>query len=38
MAVATSPDTLLVRVKQFDAPAPKPLRFVGIDDWAWCKG
>jgi transposase len=37
-AVPTSPDTLLRRVKHVEVPAPKPLRFVGIDDWAWCKG
>ncbi len=37
-AVPTSPDTLLRRVKHVDVPGPKPLRFVGIDDWAWCKG
>jgi transposase len=37
-AVPTSPDTLLRRVRQVEVPAPKPLRFVGIDDWAWCKG
>src|SRR5262245_34978675 len=38
LAMATSPDTLLRRVKQIgggSAPAP---RFVGIDDWAWCEG
>jgi transposase len=37
-AVPTSPDTLLRRVKHVEVPEPKPLRFVGIDDWAWCKG
>jgi transposase len=37
-AVPTSPDTLLRRVKHAEVPAPKLLRFVGIDDWAWCKG
>jgi transposase len=37
-AVPTSPDTLLRRVKRAGArPAATP-RFVGIDDWAWCKG
>ncbi len=38
LSMATSPDTLLRRVKRLkggSAPAP---RFVGIDDWAWCKG
>jgi transposase len=38
MAMATSPDTLLRRVKDVEEPRPNPLRFVGIDDWAWCKG
>jgi transposase len=38
LAMPTSPDTLLRRVKQAeDGPAPAP-RFVGIDDWAWRKG
>jgi transposase len=38
LSMATSPDTLLRRVKQIkDGAAPSP-RFVGIDDWAWCKG
>jgi transposase len=38
LAIATSPDTLLRRVKRLkseSAPAP---RVVGIDDWAWRKG
>ena len=37
-AVPTSPDTLLRRVKQAGARSSGPPRFVGIDDWAWCKG
>jgi transposase len=38
MAIATSPDTLLRRVKSLKKePAPSP-RIVGIDDWAWRKG
>jgi transposase len=38
LALPTSPDTLLRRVKEFgDGPLPPP-RFVGIDDWAWRKG
>jgi len=38
LAMATSPDTLLRRAKQLkDGSSPAP-RFVGIDDWAWCKG
>lgn len=38
MAMATSPDTLLRRVEHAEVPAPRSLRFVGIDDWAWCRG
>ena len=38
MAIPTSPDTLLRRVKQFEGGSPSPPRFVGIDDWAWRKG
>ena len=34
----TSPDTLLRRVKQAGAQSPGIPKFVGIDDWAWCKG
>ena len=34
----TSPDTLLRRVKQAGARSSGTPRFVGIDDWAWCKG
>jgi transposase len=37
-AVPTSPDTLLRRVKQAGARPSTTPRFVGIDDWAWCKG
>jgi transposase len=37
-AVPTSSDTLLRRVKQARARSSGELRFVGIDDWAWCKG
>lgn len=37
-AVPTSPDTLLRRVKQAGARSSAAPRFVGIDDWAWCKG
>jgi transposase len=37
-AVPTSPDTLLRRVKQAGARPSVTPRFVGIDDWAWCKG
>lgn len=38
LAMATSPDTLLRRVKQLKDSSPPAPRFVGIDDWAWCKG
>ena len=37
-AVPTSPDTLLRRVKQAGARPLGAPKFVGIDDWAWCKG
>jgi transposase len=37
-AMPTSPDTLLRRVKQVGARSSATPRFVGIDDWAWCKG
>ena len=35
LAMATSPDTLLRRVKQLKGEPAAPLRVVGIDDWAW---
>lgn len=38
IGVPTSPDTLLRRVKQAGARSPGHPKFVGIDDWAWCKG
>ena len=38
LAIATSPDTLLRRVKQLEGESSAPPRFVGIDDWAWLKG
>jgi transposase len=38
LAIATSPDTLLRRVKQLEGQSSAPPRFVGIDDWAWLKG
>lgn len=38
MAVTTSPDTLLRRVKELKNKPNGPLRVVGIDDWAWRKG
>jgi transposase len=38
LAVPTSPDTLLRRVKKAGSRASGNPRLVGIDDWAWCKG
>ena len=38
VAVPTSPDTLLRRVKQAGARSAGIPKFVGIDDWAWRKG
>jgi transposase len=38
LSMATSPDTLLRRVMQLKDGSVPPPRFVGIDDWAWCKG
>ena len=38
MAITTSPDTLLRRVKRLTNQPAEPPRVVGIDDWAWRKG
>ena len=38
MAITTSPDTLLRRVKRLKNEPVEPPRVVGIDDWAWCRG
>lgn len=38
LAVPTSPDTLLRRVKETGPQPSATPRLVGIDDWAWCKG
>jgi transposase len=38
MAITTSPDTLLRRVKLLKSEPAEPPRVVGIDDWAWRKG
>jgi len=38
LAITTSPDTLLRRVKRLRAEPAGPPRVVGIDDWAWRKG
>ena len=37
-AVPTSADTLLRRVKKAGDRSSGTAKFVGIDDWAWCKG
>ncbi len=38
LAIPTSPDTILRRVKETNDLSAPPPRFVGIDDWAWRKG
>ena len=38
LAITTSPDTLLRRVKRLRNEPAEPPRVVGIDDWAWRKG
>jgi transposase len=38
LAIITSPDTLLRRVKRLRHEPAGPPRVVGIDDWAWRKG
>ena len=38
LAMTTSPDTLLRRVKRLKNESAPPPRVVGIDDWAWRKG
>jgi hypothetical protein len=38
LAITTSPDTLLRRVKQLKNEPAEPPRVVGIDVWAWRKG
>jgi transposase len=38
LAVPTSPDTVLRRVKTAPAEDQAPPRYVGVDDWAWKKG
>jgi len=38
LAMTTSPDTLLRRVKASPGGATTPPRVLGIDDWAWRKG
>jgi transposase len=38
LAMPTSPDTLLRRVKQYPSETVPNPRIIGIDDWAWRKG
>src|SRR5262249_17239679 len=38
LAMPTSPDTLLRRVKSAPDGTDPPPRYVGVDDWAWKKG
>jgi transposase len=38
LAMPTSPDTLLRRVRQARLPVPPPVRVLGVDDWAIRKG
>jgi transposase len=38
LAVPTSPDTLLRRIRQAALPIAQPVRVLGIDDWAFRRG
>jgi transposase len=38
LAVPTSPDTLLRRVRNAPLPSPPAVRVLGVDDWAFRKG
>jgi transposase len=38
LAMPTSPDTLLRRVRHAHLPVPPPVRVLGVDDWALRKG
>jgi transposase len=38
LTMPTSPDTLLRRIKGAAEQLSEPVRFVGLDDWAWRKG
>lgn len=37
LAMRTSPDTLLRRVRVLPDPKTEPVRILGVDDWAWKK-
>jgi transposase len=38
LAMKTSPDTLLRRIRQLPLPSAAPVRILGVDDWAFRKG
>ena len=38
LGMATSPDTLLRRVRRAPLPQVRAVRILGVDDWAWKKG
>ena len=38
LSIRTSPDTVLRQVKQKPISESPPLKYIGIDDWAWRKG
>jgi transposase len=38
LGIATTPSTLLRQLMQLQAPTPKAVRVLGVDDWSWKKG
>jgi transposase len=38
LAMPTSPDTVLRRIRQLPLPASSPVRVLGVDDWAFRRG
>ncbi len=38
LGIRTSPDTVLRKVKQKPISESPPLKYIGVDDWAWRKG